>query len=521
MWAIAPSRSATGGAMLLINPHVGFFGGGQRYEAHLQSAEGLDVYGFAILGTPYIRSGFTPDLGWSHTNNYADTVDGYIETFDRPAEPLAYRYGDGYRAAVEWEDSILVRTATGMETRRFRFRKTHHGPVIGTIDGRPVTARIARLEEGGELAQRFAMNRARNFAQFRAALAGLALTGSNTIYADRAGKIFYVHGNAMPRRSTKFNWARPVEGRLPETEWQGYHRFDELPQRLNPAAGYLQNCNSTPFLMTGGKGNPERGKYPDYMVPEEDTARARSSRRILEGRRRFTFDEWTLAATDTTVEEAWKGIESLAAEWEILKREDEARAEQIKPALLELKAWDRVARIDSVPATLFLLWFERMRNGAAAEKESPAITGDRFRQLKALEEVVAALQRDYDDWHIPWGEINRLQRVETTGAEPFSDRGPSYAVAGGPGVAGMVFTFNARPEKGQVRRYGVSGNTFVAVVEFGRQVRARSILVFGQSADPASPHYFDQAELYAAGRFKEVELPPRPARQPGRPRQSR
>ena len=512
MWAIGPAKSSSGRAMLLINPHVGFFGGGQRFEAHLKSDEGLNVYGFAILGTPYIRSGFTPVLGWSHTNNYADTVDGYVETFDRPEEPLAYRYGTGYRMAVEWEDVIRVKTASGVETRRFRFRKTHHGPIVGALDGRPVAARIARMEDGGELAQRFAMNRARNFAEFRAALARVALSGSNTIYADQTGKIFYVHGNAMPKRASGYDWTVPVDGRLVATEWQGYHKLEELPNRLNPPSGYLQNCNSTPFLMTG-RGNPDRGKYPAYMAPEEDTARARSSRRILEGRRRFTFDEWTVAATDTTVEEAGKGIEGLTAEWELLKREDEARAEQIKPALLELKAWDRVARVDSVPATVFLLWFEKMRNGQGSDtglaprgEGSGKTEGDRFRQIRALEEVVVSLQRDYNDWHVPWGEINRLQRVFTSGDVPFNDNDPSYPVAGGPGTAGMVFTFNARPEKGQVRRYGISGNSFVAVVEFGKQIRARSILVFGQTADPRSNHFVDQAELYASGRFKPVSF---------------
>ncbi len=515
MWVVGPAKSATGRAMLLINPHVGFFGGGQRYEAHLISEEGMNVYGFAILGTPYIRSGFTPNLGWSHTNNYADTVDGYLETFDQTDKPLAYRYGDVYRDAVEWEAAIKVKTERGIETRKFRFRKTHHGPIVGVLNGRPVAARVARVAEGGELEQRFAMNKARTFAEFKAALERVALTGSNTIYADRTGKIYYVHGNGMPKRATNLDWTKPVEGKLLETEWQGYHRLDELPQMLNPTSGYLQNCNSTPFLMTE-KGSPKREDYPAYMAPEEDTARARSSRRILNGKRKFTFEEWTRAATDTTVEEAAKGIESLAAEWETMKREDEARAEQIKPALLELKAWDRVARIDSVPATVFLLWFERMRAGRGndlgitlrGEGAAGNQPEEKFKQLRALEEVVAKLERDFNDWHVPWGEINRLQRIHTSGEEPFSDLKPSYPVMGGPGAAGMIFTYNARAEKGQARRFGISGNSFVAVVEFGAQVKARSILVFGQSADPKSPHHLDQAELYAEGKFKPVRFSP-------------
>ncbi len=513
MWAVAPSKSASGRAMLLINPHVGFFGGGQRYEAHLRSDEGLNVYGFAILGTPYIRSGFTASLGWSHTNNYADTVDGYLETFDRPESPLSYRYEGGYRQAVEWQEELAVRTSGGLVRRRFRFRRTHHGPIVGSLNGRPVAARVARLDEGGEVEQRFAMNRARNFAEFRAALSRVALTGSNTIYADRAGNIFYVHGNAMPRRATGDDWLKPVDGTTAATEWQGYHRLDELPARLNPPSGFLQNCNSTPFLMTE-KGNPLAGDYPGYMAPEEDTARAQSSRRILTGRRRFTFEQWTEAATDTTVGEAAKGIEALSAEWELLKREDEARAEQIKPVILELKSWDRIARIDSVATTIFLLWFERMRNGRGndlgitlrGESTSGGKPAARFRQIAALEEVVATLERERNGWRVAWGEINRLQRIDSSGDQPFSDQRPSLPVAGGPGTAGIVFTYNTRPEKGQSRRYGISGNSFVAVVEFGPTVTARSVLVFGQSADPHSPHHLDQADLYATGRFKPVNF---------------
>lgn len=496
MWAVAPSKSASGHALLLINPHVGFFGGGQRYEAHLRSDEGLNVYGFAILGTPYIRSGFTQNFGWSHTNNYADTADAYLETFDDPENPLAYRYGNGYRAAVEWAAEVKVKTASGVETRRYRFRKTHHGPIVGSRDGKQVAARMAKLEEGGELQQRFAMNRARNIAEFKAALSQLALTGSNTIYADRAGNIFYVHGNAIPRRDPKFDWTKPVDGDKAETEWQGYHALGELPQLLNPKSGFLQNCNSTPFLTTS-EDNPRKEDFPQYLAPEEDTPRAKSSRRILTEKEKFTFDEWTRAATDTKVFRFDMAIEVLMAQWEKMKNEDGARAEKLEPVLRELKTWDGTAKTDSIATTLYLLYLELINSRMPSVK---------FADLWALEKAVADLELKFGAWRVPWGEINRLQRVHTSGDEPFSDERQSWPVVGGSGAAGIVFTYNARAEKGQKRRYGTSGNTFVAVVEFGKQIRARSVLVFGQSADPKSPHYTDQAELYAQGKFKDVRF---------------
>jgi acyl-homoserine-lactone acylase len=500
MWAAAPSKSASGHALLLINPHVGFFGGGQRYEAHLHSEQRLNAYGFAILGTPYIRSGFNQTFGWSHTNNYADIADAYLETFDDPRKPLNYRYGNGYRTAVEWVDTVNVKTGQGpndtVDTRRYRFRKTHHGPLVGTREGKQVAARCARLIEGGELEQRFAMNQARNFAEFKTALERLALTGSNTIYADRAGNIFYVHGNAVPKRDPKFDWTKPVDGSDPAAEWTGYHAFAELPQLTNPATGWLQNCNSTPFLTTA-EGNPRKEAFPAYLAPENDTARARSSRRLLASRDKFTYEDWMHAATDTTVDDWQRGLEVLAEQWDQIKREDEARAEAIKPAWLELKTWDGVTKINSIAATLYLRMLARRSNDRDARS---------FKDVYALEKAVEELQNEFGRWQVEWGEVNRLQRIHTSGEEPFSDARLSWPVAGGPGSAGIVFTYNTRAEKGQQRRYGISGNTFVAVVEFGPQLRAQSILVFGQSADPQSPHHTDQAALYAAGKFKPVRF---------------
>ena len=496
MWAAAPSKSASGHALLFINPHVGFFGGGQRYEAHLHSQERLNAYGFAILGTPYIRSGFNQTFGWSHTNNNADTVDGYLETFDDPQQPLHYRYGPGYRRAVEWTDEVKVKTASGTtETRRYRFRKTHHGPIVGLRDGQPVAARCARMDDGGELVQRFAMNKARNFVEFKAALQQLALTGSNTMYADRVGNIFYVHGNAIPKRNPKYDWTKLLDGRDIATDWTNYHRFEELPQLLNPPTGWLQNCNSTPFLTTT-EGNPRKEDFPEYLAPEPDTPRASSSRRLLSGHGKFSYEEWTQTSTDTSVADWPRRMDALAEQWEEVKRENEARAEAIKPALLELKVWDGVVKTNSYAATLYILWLEQNENREER----------RWKAIWALEQVVAKLQADFNRWQVEWGELNRLQRVHTSGDEPFSDERQSWPVAGGPSRVGMAFTFNARPEKNQKRRYGTTGNSFVAVVEFGPKLRAQSILVLGQSADPQSKHYVDQASLYAEGRYKPVKF---------------
>jgi acyl-homoserine-lactone acylase len=488
MWAVGPTRSATGRTMLLINPHVGFFGGGQRYEAHLHSDEGLDVSGFAILGTPYIRSGHNRYLGWSHTNNYAQTADVYLENFDDPNDRLAYRYGSGYRRAEEWTEQIPVKTITGVVVRQVAFRKSHHGPILGMRDGASIAVR-AVAAEGGAMEQRWAMARARNLREFQTALARVALTGSNTIYADRAGNIYYLHGNAIPRRNAKFDWTKPLDGSDPATEWQGLHTLAELPQVLNPKSGWLQNCNSTVFLTTAGDDNPQPAKYPPYMTPEPDTPRSQRSRAILSGTGRFTFEEWTRLGLDSKVGIAAVRVPELLAQ----VQKYPGRAAALADLIAALKEWDQVARNDSVPTTLFV----RMEARARANPGAPDAS------IAALEKVKAELEAAFGTWRVPWGDLNRLQRVHTSGTqEPFRDDRPSVPVPGAPTFTGTIFTFGTRESPGQKRMYGTVGDTYISVVEFGKKLQARSLLVFGESADPTSPHYFDQAELYSTQRFK-------------------
>ncbi|MBL8234107.1 MAG: penicillin acylase family protein, partial [Bryobacterales bacterium] len=216
-----------------------------------KAKEGLRVGGFAILGTPYIRSGFTSRHGWSHTNNNADLIDVYRETFDKPDDPLAYRYGAEYRKAETWTAEIGVRVNGAIQTRSVRFRKTHHGPITGVRDGKPLAVRALPISALDLMAQRVAMAKARSLAEFQQVMSQRAITGSNTLYADQKGNIYYLHGNAIPKREPDFDWSQPVDGADPRTEWQGTYSLAELPQQTNPASGYLQNCNSTPFFASG------------------------------------------------------------------------------------------------------------------------------------------------------------------------------------------------------------------------------------------------------------------------------
>ena len=489
-WAISPRKSASGSAMLFINPHVFFFGPTQFYEGHLHSNEGWNISGASFLGMPFPVIGHNEYLGWTHTVNYPGISDVYVEKFDDPKDPLAYAYAGGHRRATEWTENIKIKKHTGIESKSFTMRKTHHGPVVSNKGNQALALRLAKLDEGGLIEEWYAMSKAHSLTEFKAAMSRLAIPMFNTMYADREGKIYYVYNAAVPRRSAKIDWTKPLDGSSPESEWQGYHKFEELPQLTNPPAGFLQNCNSTPFLTTTD-GNPVKTDYPAYMVSEPDTPRARISRRILSTKDKFSFDEWARAAFDTTVMEAETFVPALVEEWEKLKQSDAARAEKLSAAVAELRSWNRVSTIDSKAMTLFALSYERLK-----QDNTP------WPGIRALEATIARLERDWGTWQVPWGEINRLQRVDTSGLEPFSDSRPSVPVPGAAGPLGIVFTFYSRPEKGQKRRYGELGDTYVSVIEFGREPQARSLLVFGESADPNSPHYFDQTRLYTAGEMK-------------------
>jgi acyl-homoserine-lactone acylase len=478
-WVIGPTRSATGHPMLFINPHLPFFGPGQVYEGHVNSREGWNFTGYTRLGFPFPYVGHNESLGWVSTDNQADQADLYLETFDDPARPLAYRYGRGYRMATAWTDTIAVRTGSRLERRAFTFRKTHHGPIVGTRGGRPLALRMAKLDGDGWLGEWYAMTRARSVSELKAAMRPLDMLFGNVMAADAGGNIFYLYNAAVPVRDGRFDWSGPVEGSDPATEWRGYHPIGALPQLTNPPTGWMQNCNTSPFLLTSS-GNPDSSRFPRYMVTEGDNWRGLVSRRILAGTPRFSWEAWVRAAFDTYVIAADSLLPGLLR--------DAAGAPRLAPAIEVLAEWDRRSDTASVAMTLFDRWREALSAGAA--------------ELPALDSAMVWLERDWGTWRVPWGEFNRLQRIDERAEQEFADARPSIPVVGVGGQHGAVFTYYAGSVPGQKRRYGRGGGSYVSVVEFGPTVRRLAVHTMGESGDPQSPHYFDQALLYARGEFR-------------------
>ncbi len=498
-WVINPGTSASGHAMLFINPHLPFFGTGQVYEGHVHSDQGWNFTGYTRFGFPFPYVGHNENGGWVSTDNAADLADVYEETFDDPARPLAYKYGPGYRMASERVEEIKVKTAGGIETRRFTMRKTHHGPVLAARNGKLLTIRMAKFESDGWLREWYDMTKAKSLLALKRAMAPLNMLFGNVMYADRQGNTWYLYNGAVPRRDPRFDWTKPVDGSDPATEWQGYHTIAELPQLTNPKTGWMQNCNTTPFLLTS-EGNPDPKDYPKYMVQEGDNPRGAISRQILSSNSSFTFDAWRRVAFDTRVMNAGARLPGLLTAIRKQLDSESGQSSRLRQVSNELVSWNHRSSNESIAMTLFSLWHDRVSRdrttyAAASEK-----------QVAALNDVLDMLERDFGTWRVAWGELVRLQRLDESKAEKFDDARPSLPVPGVNGNDGAVFTLYAAPERGQKRRYGVAGGSYISVVEFGLKVRALSIHTFGASGDPKSRHYADQAALYARGEFKPAWL---------------
>jgi acyl-homoserine-lactone acylase len=504
-WVIAPSRSATGHAMLFIDPHLPFFGRKQVYEAHIHSDEGWDFSGYARFGFPFPYVGHNPNIGWASTDNAADSVDGYVEHFDDPKNPLSYRYGDNHKLAEEHTEVIRVKTSTGVEPRTFRMLRTIHGPILTSFEGHPVAVRLPKYDSHGWLPEWYEMTHARNLAELKAALSHLDMLFGNVMSADRDGNIFYVYNAAVPRRDEQFDWSHPVDGSDPRTEWKGYYPFEKLPQLTNPATGWIENCNTSPFFLTSS-GNPDPKDYPKYMVreagPDANNPRGRASQRILGTTTRFSFDDWKKAVFDTHVIMA----DELLPEWLATLRKS-AIDSTVAEAVQELERWDHRSTADSVAMTVFTLWDYSIWRTKAATPET-------FNE--SLRGVLADLSKQFGTWRVPYGNLNRLQRSVAYGKPPFAnptfdppfgsptfdDDESSLPIAAVPNWEGSPFTMYSVPGKQGRQRYGVHGDTYVSVVEFGATTNAASIMTFGESADPKSKHFFDQAPLYVKGQFK-------------------
>jgi acyl-homoserine-lactone acylase len=502
--AIHPSITTGKRALLLINPHTSFF---FRSELQMTSDEGLNAYGAATWGQFFIYQGFNPRVGWMHTTSGADGVDEYLETVTGKAGGYVYQYGprdtDVRPVTVE---TIVVpyKTASGMASREFTVFRTGHGPVVREVDGKWVTVRLMQ-EPVKALMQSYGRTKANSLDEYRKTMDLHANSSNNTLYADADGNIGFFFTNFVPRRDPKFDWSRPVDGSDPATEWQGLLDNADVPHIVNPSSGWVYNSNDWPW-DAAGKNSIDRAKYPRYVEKSNaQMPRGVHALRVLGTRKDFTMQGLLDAAFDAYQPAFAASIPALVSAWDQLPESNEPKRKTAE-AIAVLRAWDFRWGVDSIANSLAVYYSQqgggRGRGGTAAAPDPEQLV----RNLAAATDRLAA---DFGTWKTPWGQINRFQRNDGAIVQQFDDSRPSIPVGFSSATWGSLASFGARTYPGTKRMYGTSGNSFVAVVEFGKdRVRARAVSAGGESGDPASKHFNDQAQRYATGNLREVYFYP-------------
>jgi acyl-homoserine-lactone acylase len=494
--AVSPSNTAGHHSLLLINPHTSFF---FRSELQMTSDEGLNAYGASTWGQFFIYQGFNDRAGWMHTSSGVDAVDEFLETVEKRGDAYMYKYGAEERPVTAKVIAVPYKTATGTAERKVTAYFTHHGPVVRELNGKWVAIRLMNTPIPA-LTQSYTRTKARSYKEYRQTMELKGNSSNNTIYADADGNIAYFHGNFIPRRDTSFDYTRPVDGSNPKTDWQGLLKLEEIPQLYNPKSGWLYNSNNWPW-SAAGPSSPKKEDYPPYVENGGESARGLHAIRVLQDKKDFTIDSLIAAAYDSYLTWFEKPLPALLKAWDGLPASDPLKA-KTSAQIAALRSWNMRWAVDSVPTSLAVFWGEEVqRRGGrrgAAESLAPQVL------VQALAAASDRLTADFGKWNTPWGDINRFQRLTGDIVQPFNDAGPSIPVGFTSAVWGSLASFGARPYPGTKKWYGTSGNSFVAVVEFGPKVKARAVTAGGESGHVGSKHFNDEAQRYATGNLREV-----------------
>jgi acyl-homoserine-lactone acylase len=507
--AISGANTASGKTMLLINPHTSFF---FREEAHMVSDEGLNAYGALTWGQFFIYQGFNDKAGWMHTSSSVDNIDEYLETVTKKADgTYTYKVGAEEKPLVAKKIVVPYKSANGMTEREFTTYRTHRGPIVRQADGKWVSVRLME-EPLKALIQSYSRTKARTLDEYKKVMDIHTNSSNNTLYANASGDIAYFHSNFIPKRDTKFDWTKPVDGSNPATEWNGVLSFDESPNVVNPKNGWVYNTNNYPFSAAGPGNSPSQEAYPPYVDAGSENPRGVHAIKVLTGKKGLTLDTLiTDVAFDSFQPEFDIQIPLLLKAHAAAPASNPLKAKTAE-AIAVLKNWDYRWSAASVPQTVAVLYGDDLWTRVQPEARKANVSVYEYMRSKAtaeqrLESLAAAIGKltaDFGKWQTPWGEINRFQRNDGAIVQKFDDSKPSTPVMFPSARYGSLASFGARAYPGTKKWYGTSGNSFVAVVEFGDQVKAKAVTAGGLNSVAGSKHFNDQADRYATGNLRDV-----------------
>ncbi|WP_028666936.1 penicillin acylase family protein [Runella zeae] len=510
-FAFAPSKTASGNAILYINPHVTFY---FRPEVQVVSEEGLHAYGAVTWGQFFVYQGFNQYCGWMHTSCNVDVADMYAEKVVKKGNTFFYEYEQKLKPVTEKQITIKYLDGTVLKSKTFTIYYTHHGPIMAKRDGKWVSLRSFNRSLTS-LIQSWQRTKAKGFDDYKKVMDLKANTSNSTVFADNKGNIAYWHGNYVPVRDKSMNWSKVMDGSVATTEWKGLHSVDETVHIYNPANGWLQNCNSTPYTAAG-ENSPKKSDYPAYMAPDGENFRGVNAVRVLSAGSGYTIDKVIEAGYDTYLSAFEVLIPALVKAFDQSIKPTDSLYAQLAAPMDILRKWDYHTSEQSIAATLAIEWAQKLtptimrlyiNEGEADQVQNTkrfVASATPSQLITPFVTTLGELKTRFGKWNMPWGEINRFQRLTGDIQSKYDDNQPSIPVGFASAMWGMLPSYNSRPYAGTQKRYGVSGNSFICAIEFGPRIKAKSLLAGGESGDPASKHFNDQSEMYAKGKFKEV-----------------
>ncbi|HKW74692.1 MAG TPA: penicillin acylase family protein, partial [Terriglobales bacterium] len=380
--AIAPANTADHHALLLINPHTSFY---FRSELQMVSEEGLDAYGASTWGQFFIYQGFNPHAGWMHTSSGVDAVDEYLETVTKKGNHYYYKYGREERPVIEKQITVPYKTDQGMAQKKFTAYFTHHGPIIREENGKWISIELMQ-EPIKALMQSFLRTKATDFKSYLKTMELRANSSNNTIFADADGDIAYYQANFIPRRSTKFDFTKPVDGSNPETDWHGLLPLDQTPHLLNPRSGFVYNSNDCPW-SAGGPGSLNKEDYPAYVEMGGYSARGRHAIKVLENRKDFTLDSLIAADFDTYLTWFDKPLPALIKAWDEALSSSPLK-EKLAEQIAALRNWDHRWAVSSIPTSLAVFWAEEIQHHVRHDAKKTGMSVEDYVAGKASPEML-------------------------------------------------------------------------------------------------------------------------------------